>query len=128
MFAIKYRTLNFDVLIGDNGRISVPLIQRLLHHFGHLILSLTIDTNRTDDREKLSKLIWLLRKYCIYTLNELVLENQPNERVNEFFSLSMFGTEMILRNKIPGTYGTKRKTIFRPGSSMQIQEIVTDNE
>lgn len=125
VFTTKHRTLNLDSLIEtEGGHFTVPQVQRLLHNFGHLISSLTINVRQIDDREKISKLIWLLRKYCIGTLDEMVFDNHPEgERLEDIIPVALLGMEIMVRDRV-GNIRTKNCTMFYPGKTVQTQEIV----
>lgn len=123
-FAIKHRKVSLTSLADTpDGKYSVFKVRQLLYNFGHLISSLTIDFGQIEDRDDVCKVLTMVRKYCLDTIDELVFMNQPNERVGERFVLSLLGGELMTRDFGPGSYVGRNTVVYKPGTSIQTQTM-----
>lgn len=136
-FITKYRNLNLASLVEtENGKFTLPQLRRLLYNFGHLITSLTINLDMLNDRSGSTKLLGLLSKYCIPTIDELTFENQPKSdvthdmnvfggisHITEYLAISMLGSELMMKDTPPGLYTTSTDITYYRGQSKQIQRF-----
>lgn len=108
-FASKYRNCSLSALVETPGeKFTLKQARRLLYNFGHLIATLNINLDLLDDRNGVGKLLTLVSKYSVETLDEMVFENQPSSSltgmggiggVTEFIAISMLGMEMMMKVK-----------------------------
>lgn len=125
-FATKYRTnVSLSSLIEPTtGKYALTKVRQLLHNFGHMIGSLTIDDNELADRELFPKLLSLVRKYCFQTVDEVVFLNQRGSDIGVHLATSLFGVELMLRGLGEGSYPTRSKIIFKPQQTIHEQTLV----
>lgn len=103
-FATKYRNFDMAQLVDPGtGKYTLVHVRRLLYNFGHLISSLKINVDLLNERIGLSKMLDMIRKYCMETINELAFENQPGsalgdiQGVSEYIMISFLGTRLMTR-------------------------------
>lgn len=120
---IEIALKSFTIKYGNKiclSQLTVPRIQtcsklqvrQLLHNFGHLIRSLTIDLIQLN-KNRFKQLFSLIRNYCNETIEEVVILNEPkfnyyyNKYMNFidrihfilYFSQEIYESKVILRNR-----------------------------
>lgn len=71
VFAVNHRNVSLTSLADPTtGKYTLTKVRQLLYNFGHLIHTLTIDETSLDDREQYAKLLQLVHKYCVETVEK----------------------------------------------------------
>lgn len=93
LFALKYSNVALSSLANEEGgKYTLKQVRGLLQNFGHLIKVLTVDLTKLDNGEHVQKLLILIRRYCMATIDEMVFENHPNaDKVDEFIATTYIG-------------------------------------
>lgn len=158
-FTLKHRKLNLSLLADPQTKqFNLGHVRPLMHNFGHLISELTVNFNQLDNRAGIMIFAIMLRKYCISTLTELILEDYPNETFVQsefgnmaFLGITLLGTvsnknpclnlvlllphifspiikEMVMNGLPAGTYRSRYTMMFNKKKSVTIQEFVKQED
>lgn len=123
-FTVKHGKVSLSLLADTpDGQFSLLKVRQLLYNFGNLISTLTIDLDQLDDPVDCAKLLSLVGKYCLSTIESLEFPNQPNDRLGEFLVSSVLGLQLMIRDAAPGNFNMRNKLVYQPGKSTQIQTL-----
>lgn len=92
-FSLKHSTVALSSLANEKGgKYTLKQVRGLLQNFGNLIRVLIVDLTKLDNEEHVQKLLILIRRYCLATIDEMVFENHPNaDKVGEFIATTYIG-------------------------------------
>lgn len=77
VFTGKHRNVSLTLLADPGtGKYTLAKVRQLLYNFGHLIGTLTIDEKSLDDNEQFGKLLTLVHKYCMETVERSKQSNK----------------------------------------------------
>lgn len=77
VFTGKHRNVSLTLLADPStGKYTLAKVRQLLYNFGHLIGTLTIDEKSLDDNEQFGKLLTLVHKYCMETVEKSKQSNK----------------------------------------------------
>lgn len=98
-FSIKHREVSLTSLADTpDGKYSVSKVRQLLHNFGHLIESLTIDYTKLDDENDFDKVIELIENHCFDSVTDIKFTNQPCLKENIHAATSFVGMLFMLQH------------------------------
>lgn len=130
VFATKHRTVSLSSLADPiDGKYTLSKVRQLLYNFGQHIKSLTIDESRLNDREQYGKLLLLVRKYVLETVDELVFLNQPGDHMGSMITTMVFGQEMFYRDVdlFANRHHSRNQITFQPRKITQEQLLLLDD-
>lgn len=112
----------------QDGKYTLSKVRQLLYNFGPYIKSLTIDESSLNDREVYGKLLQLVRKYCLDTLDKIVFLDQPSDHISSMIATMIFGQDMYCRDVDIGERRHRSRTqiTYQPRKITQEQFLLVD--
>lgn len=121
MFALKHKNVVLSSINGESGKYTLKQACSLLRNFGNMIEDLTIDVSKLNictainskfrenwheqkmlkhipnlkKVDNIQKLLTLIRRYCVATIDKLEIEYCSQTQIGEFFPLTRIRSQYM---------------------------------